>query len=151
LARKTYTGKDLDVTFDADVCTHCGNCTRALNAVFDIHRRPWVLPDNADAGHVVAAVLNCPSGALRYVPKAGQGAEESDVQPSVRAAKDGPLHVRGDLRVTLPDGSVVQGTRMAFCRCGRSGRMPFCDATHRKVGFREPEPPQGDRPPRPQS
>lgn len=137
---KTYTGKDVDVTFDAGRCIHCGNCTRGLGAVFDVHRRPWVLPDNAPADDVVAAVLACPSGALRFVPKDGRPEERPDPQPSASAQRDGPLYVRGDLRVTLPDGSVVTGTRFAFCRCGRSGHMPLCDNTHRKVGFKEPEP-----------
>ena len=155
MATKTYTGKDVDVTFDPARCIHCGNCTRRLGAVFDIHRRPWVLPDNAPADDVVAAVLDCPSGALQFVPKDGRDKERADPQPSALARLDGPLYVRGDLRLTLPDGSVATGTRFAFCRCGRSGHMPFCDDTHRKVGFKEPEPapdkPGKPAPPRPQA
>lgn len=141
---KTYTGQDVDVTFDPAVCIHCGDCTKGLGAVFDIHRRPWVLPDNADADAVIAQVKACPSGALQYVPKAGQPEESPDEHPTARAVRDGPLYVRGDLAVQTATGETVQGTRLAFCRCGGSKRMPFCDNTHRRIGFKDPAPPSAD-------
>ncbi len=61
--RKTYRGKDVDVSFDPDVCVHSGNCVRGLPAVFDAKRRPWIEPDAATADDVVAQVKRCPSGA----------------------------------------------------------------------------------------
>jgi len=140
MTRKAYTGNDVDVTFDAAACVHCGFCTRGLPAVFDLQRRPWVLPDGAPAGQVIAQVEACPSGALQYVPKAGQPPEAPDDPPTAKAARDGPLYLRGDLTVTAADGSACRGTRFALCRCGQSARMPFCDATHKKVGFRDPRP-----------
>lgn len=149
---KTYTGKDVDVTFDPAVCIHCGNCTKGLGAVFDIHRRPWVLPDNGDPNAVIATVLNCPSGALKFVPKAGQPEETPDAQTTFKPVRDGPLYARGDLEVRRPDGSVQKETRVAFCRCGGSKRMPFCDNTHRAIHFKEPDPatPAPPPPPRPE-
>ena len=46
-------------------------------------------------------------------------------------------YVRGDVTVRAEDGTIVrQDTRMALCRCGQSGRKPFCDNTHRRIGFR---------------
>lgn len=55
---------------------------------------------------------------------------------------DGPLVVRGDIVVTGPDGEDVVPTRrtVALCRCGVSAIKPWCDGTHKLVGFRT-EPP----------
>lgn len=137
MATKTYTGEDLDVTFDSQACVHSGECVRRLAAVFDTKRRPWVLPDAAPSQAVIDAVLHCPSGALKFVPKKGQAGEVPDAPTTVMAKKDGPLQVRGDLAVLRPDGSVVRGTRFTLCRCGASKRKPFCDMTHRRIGFRD--------------
>jgi uncharacterized Fe-S cluster protein YjdI len=63
--RKTYRGKEVDVSFDPDVCIHSGNCVRGLPLVFDAKRRPWIDPDAATADEVVAQVKRCPSGALQ--------------------------------------------------------------------------------------
>jgi uncharacterized Fe-S cluster protein YjdI len=64
--RKAYTGAEVVVTFYAEICQHSGKCVRGLPEVFDVRRRPWIDPDAAPAGDVVAAVERCPSGALRY-------------------------------------------------------------------------------------
>ena len=64
--RKTYAGKDVDVSFDPEICEHAGNCVRGLPAVFDVKRRPWIAPDAAPRDDVVAQVKRCPSGALQY-------------------------------------------------------------------------------------
>jgi len=63
--RKTYRGKEVDVSFDPEVCIHSGNCVRGLPPVFDTKRRPWIDPDGASADEVVAQVKRCPSGALQ--------------------------------------------------------------------------------------
>ncbi|MEP6619040.1 MAG: (4Fe-4S)-binding protein [bacterium] len=48
-------------------CQHSGNCVRALPAVFEPARRPWIMPESDTADAVAAAVSRCPSGALQYV------------------------------------------------------------------------------------
>jgi uncharacterized Fe-S cluster protein YjdI len=63
--RKNYVGRDVTVSFDAEVCQHSGNCVRGLPAVFDTSKRPWIQPDNASADDVIEVVGRCPSGALR--------------------------------------------------------------------------------------
>lgn len=65
MARTSYHGKDVTVSFDAQVCQHSGNCVRGLSSVFDSSKRPWIDPDGATAEDLVAQVGRCPSGALR--------------------------------------------------------------------------------------
>lgn len=65
MSRKTYTGTDVDVSFDAEVCKHAAECVRGLPTVFDTKARPWIQPDNAPPADVVEVVGRCPSGALR--------------------------------------------------------------------------------------
>lgn len=69
MTRKTYTGPLLDVSFDAEVCRHSGNCVRGMPAVFDTAARPWIDPtvasDEDRAAHLRAVIATCPSGALR--------------------------------------------------------------------------------------
>ena len=50
---------------------------------------------------------------------------------SVRAYPEGPLIVRGDVRVEDESGrSVPTGAIVALCRCGRSRIPPLCDGLH---------------------
>ena len=65
MSRKTYAGKDVDVSFDPEVCEHAAECVRGLPSVFDTKARPWIQPDGAPADDVIEVVGRCPSGALR--------------------------------------------------------------------------------------
>lgn len=71
MARKTYVGPIVDVTFDGELCQHSGNCVNGMPAVFDLSRRPWIDPGAADdqesADRLRAVVGRCPSGALQIV------------------------------------------------------------------------------------
>src|ERR671910_518600 len=51
--------------------------------------------------------------------------------------RDGPLVVRGPVRLVDQDGQVIDVDRrtIALCRCGRSRLRPFCDGTHKLVLF----------------
>ncbi|GHS87407.1 hypothetical protein AGMMS50218_09210 [Actinomycetota bacterium] len=62
---------------------------------------------------------------------------------------DGPLLVRGELEIRTPSGELVPSRRrtVALCRCGATGIAPFCDGSHKAVGFRTPR----TSPPRRQS
>ena len=51
--------------------------------------------------------------------------------------RNGPYLVRGDFRILDQDGAEVELARgtIALCRCGKSRTRPFCDGTHKKIGF----------------
>jgi CDGSH-type Zn-finger protein len=53
---------------------------------------------------------------------------------------DGPYLVRGEFEVTDANGEVIDVRRktIALCRCGASRTKPFCDGTHKLIGFRAP-------------
>jgi len=52
--------------------------------------------------------------------------------------RDGPYLLRGDFELTDQDGRpIAPGRRtVALCRCGKSQIRPFCDGTHKLIGFR---------------
>lgn len=54
----------------------------------------------------------------------------------IRPLKNGPLEVSGPVEIQDADGKPVTAEQPAYlCRCGQSANKPFCDGTHRKVGF----------------
>lgn len=131
---KTYDRDELSVVWDAGRCIHTAKCIQALPQVFDPQARPWVQVDAASAEEVAAAVRACPTGALRYEARTVEP-EVPQEPTSVRVSPDGPLMVRGDVTVVGPDGVEHHHTRVALCRCGATGNAPFCDNSHRAVGF----------------
>ena len=50
--------------------------------------------------------------------------------------KNGPLGVQGNLEIVSGTGRTLRKVQKAFlCRCGQSASKPFCDSTHKKIGF----------------
>ena len=133
-----YRGQKIDVTWDAKRCIHVEECLHRLGVVFDLGRRPWVLPDAASPDQVANTILHCPSGALHFLRKDGGTSEAPDAINTISPQIDGPLYVRGDITVETPTGEVMlKDTRMTLCRCGASKNKPFCDRTHEQVGFED--------------
>ncbi len=62
---------------------------------------------------------------------------------TIKPTDDGPYEIRGTLSLVDGEGNVVSladerdtdQEAIYLCRCGHSSRKPFCDGTHRKVGF----------------
>lgn len=66
LGYKKYEGDDYDIYFNKDVCQHSGHCVNSNQTVFQLKRRPWVLPMTSEKESVMTAIKGCPSGALKY-------------------------------------------------------------------------------------
>jgi CDGSH-type Zn-finger protein len=58
---------------------------------------------------------------------------------TIKARANGPYKVEGPVRVIDAEGvefDVPPGDAIVLCRCGHSANKPFCDKSHRRVGFR---------------
>ncbi len=134
---RTYTGSDIEISFDMSRCIHARNCFLKLPEVFDPSRRPWVDPDAAPAEDIAAMIRTCPSGALTFAHK--NGAKETPPKLNrVAVLENGPLSVHGDIDI----GGEPQ-TRATLCRCGQTKNPPYCDYSHVDAGFEatgEPKP-----------
>jgi len=140
---RTYRTDAIEVTWEPERCVHVATCFRTLGEVFKPKERPWVRLEGADADRVAEVVRMCPSGALRYRRLDDGPEEELPDPPEVEADDDGPLYIRGRVRILDEHGEVVRDEvgRHALCRCGHSGNLPFCDGTHWQVGYPPTEPP----------
>ena len=56
----------------------------------------------------------------------------------ITPSHNGPLRVEGDFEIVDPGGKpfgIAGRTKISLCRCGHSANKPFCDGTHKVVGF----------------
>jgi CDGSH-type Zn-finger protein len=71
---------------------------------------------------------------------------------TVKLRQNGPYLLDGD-DVTVVDWNgnayPIEKRPIALCRCGHSGKKPFCDGTHRTVGFQASEAAPGEMKPAP--
>lgn len=55
---------------------------------------------------------------------------------SITPLKDGPLEVKGAVRVNASDGTEIKEAESVYlCRCGASEKKPYCDGSHKRIGF----------------
>ncbi|HMJ74092.1 MAG TPA: CDGSH iron-sulfur domain-containing protein [Solirubrobacterales bacterium] len=62
----------------------------------------------------------------------------TDSPTKITPYRNGPYLVRGPLVMADQNGNEIEVKRrvVALCRCGRSQNRPFCDGTHKAIGFR---------------
>jgi CDGSH-type Zn-finger protein len=63
----------------------------------------------------------------------------ADHEPAkITPYRNGPYLIRGNFVVCDQDGNEIESARpvVALCRCGKSQIRPFCDGTHKTIGFR---------------
>jgi len=131
-----YQGADANIRWDGRLCIHVQECGRSADELFVGGRDPWGMPDAETSETVVDVVERCPTGALTYTRKDGGGSEVADKENRIMVANNGPLYVRGDLKIAgAADDMAGTKFRAALCRCGQSQNKPFCDGAHEKAGF----------------
>jgi CDGSH-type Zn-finger protein len=55
---------------------------------------------------------------------------------AINLSEKGPVLLNGNFEIVgAQDGSRYCGNRGALCRCGHSENKPFCDGTHKRIGF----------------
>ncbi|NNE81840.1 MAG: iron-binding protein [Silicimonas sp.] len=93
-------------------------------------------PPYCDYSHVDAGFI-----ATGEPPETGKDApgEDPGEELIILGHENGPIEARGALEVTSGTGRRVhRGTRAFLCRCGHSNNKPFCDGSHKRVGFEMP-------------
>jgi len=74
------------------------------------------------------------AGRCARPPEPPAGAADGDL--ALQPIPNGPLRVDGRFELATTDGQrFVCGDKTWLCRCGASGNKPFCDGTHKKIGF----------------
>jgi uncharacterized Fe-S cluster protein YjdI len=135
---KKYTNGEVTVVWKPSQCIHSTICFKGLGQVFDPRKRPWVTPEGATTAEIVEQIKKCPSGALSYYMNSDASASEIkvDADTIVETMPNGPLLVYGNVTIKDSHGNLTQKNNVtAFCRCGSSGNKPYCDGSHKRVGF----------------
>lgn len=90
----------------------------------------------------IKQACNCISGRLFVIDKKTNKPIENKFEPSIMILKEpsglgSSIWVRGNVPITSGNGKEYEiRNRVALCRCGKSEFKPFCDATHKFIGFR---------------
>lgn len=144
---REYTNGEITVYWKPSACIHSTICYKNLIEVFNPLKRPWVNMQGAPTEKIIDIVNRCPTDALTFKYNKNIGKKEqderfspenreSDPQVNITIVKGGPALVKGDFVLSDEDGNEIQKPKTAYlCRCGNSNRMPFCDGTHKKIGF----------------
>jgi CDGSH-type Zn-finger protein len=67
---------------------------------------------------------------------------------------NGPFRVEGDFEIVDPQGNafgLAGRTTVSLCRCGHSANKPFCDGSHKAVGFSDESHARDLPPPKPKT
>ena len=93
---------------------------------------PWLYPDTVHPEYLAHVAQSCPSGAITYTRNDGGPAEQAPEVNQIRIRENGPYAIHADVKL-VGKGKLLRAT---LCRCGASANKPFCDGTHREIGFK---------------
>jgi uncharacterized Fe-S cluster protein YjdI len=139
-----YSNGEITVLWKPGICIHSGICWKGLNEVFNPRQKPWINMQGANTDRIKEQVKKCPSGALSYhdndkeiTEHPEQWAVSADEKLKVVASADGPYLINSPCVIVHPDGREEEKPgKVALCRCGSSKNKPYCDGTHKKIGFK---------------
>lgn len=143
--KKEYSNGVLTVVYEPDLCIHSGVCSKGLPEVFQPGTRPWVKADGSTNEKIIKQVLKCPSRALSFYMNCPDSEKKKsgpmkalETGHKVEVFTDGPIMMEGPITIIGSDGhrEVIEDT-CYFCRCGASKSKPFCDGSHKDIGFKE--------------
>jgi CDGSH-type Zn-finger protein len=130
--RRSYGSGEVVLTDDRSLCAHYGFCVNRVTNAWDLVAEA---SDPTAREQLEGMVERCPSGRLALL--VGGRDVESAVELSVSTVPDGPLWVRGGIPMrSAEDAEYEVRSRVVLCRCGASANKPFCDGSHRRIGFR---------------
>lgn len=134
---KKYTNGEVTIVWKPNQCIHSTICFKGLGQVFDPRRRPWVTPEQATTQQIVEQIKKCPSGALSYYMNTEtEEPVKVETETIVETSPNGPLLVYGNVAIKDATGALTKKHNVtAFCRCGGSANKPYCDGSHKKIGF----------------
>ena len=122
------------ITDDLSLCSKAGYCRDRFTGV-------WQMLGDTDPdvrARMARMVELCPSGRLAWAEAEDAPEHEPAYEPEIGVFRNGPLFVRGGIPVVGADGRPYEvRNRQALCRCGFSQNKPFCDGSHKLVGFRD--------------
>lgn len=133
-------GKSLTLIYEGKKCIHSRFCVTWGPRTFLANvEGPWIHPDAMNVDALVEIAHVCPSGAIRYRRKDGKPDEGAPPVNLLSLREAGPYALRAELFAGR-----AAGFRATLCRCGASKRKPYCDGSHKEIGFNASrEPPTG--------
>jgi CDGSH-type Zn-finger protein len=70
------------------------------------------------------------------VGETGDGYTVQGGKLTIKPSSNGPLLLSGNVAIRAASGRLAwKGTRVELCRCGGSRNKPFCDGSHKEIGF----------------
>lgn len=122
----------LTLHFEGTRCVHARHCVLGAPEVFLANvKGPWLFPEKIEGSALRTIALTCPSGAITYTPKGDTPPEPAPQVNTIRLRENGPYAVSATI---LLSGEPA-GFRATLCRCGASKNKPFCDGSHKDIGF----------------
>lgn len=128
---KQYTNGEITIVWSADKCKHNGACWSGM--------MKWVNPLIGTTKQIIDVINKCPNKALSYyynVQCDPLQSQFSDIK-YVDIQENGPLLVRGPVKIKYKEKEYDNEGIVAICRCGASQHKPYCDNSHDIINFDE--------------